>query len=114
MQKWISVAESLPPPLKAVEAPKSVPTEARAPLDEGKYMIFTLEEQGADPNSLGPCLFPGGETEGLRRMEKHLAKKVCFLFHYSVLEHKYKSLNQVLTLKINGARNWHKLSHSSG
>lgn len=77
MQKWISVAESLPPPLKAVEAPKSVPTEARAPLEEGKYMIFTLEEQGADPNSLGPCLFPGGETEGLRRMEKHLARKVC-------------------------------------
>lgn len=80
MQKWISVAESLPPPPRAVEAPKSVPTEARAPLDEGKYMIFTLEEQGADPNSLGPCLFPGGETEGLRRMEKHLARKVCLFY----------------------------------
>lgn len=77
MQKWISVAESLPAPPRPLEAPASIPKEALAPLEEGKHLLFDLREQGVDPDSLAPCLYPGGETEALARMEKHLARKVC-------------------------------------
>uniref|UniRef100_A0A1B6LDP8 Photolyase/cryptochrome alpha/beta domain-containing protein n=1 Tax=Graphocephala atropunctata TaxID=36148 RepID=A0A1B6LDP8_9HEMI len=75
IQKWISVAESLPGPPKAVAAPATVPHDARAPQEEGKHLVPTLEELGVDPGGLGPCLFPGGETEALRRMEEHIARK---------------------------------------
>ncbi|XP_054283598.1 cryptochrome-2-like [Macrosteles quadrilineatus] len=74
MQKWISVAEGMPAPPRPVEAPVSVPAAARAPLDEGKYLLPTLEKLGVDHSTMGPCLYPGGETEALRRMEEHLKK----------------------------------------
>lgn len=76
MQKWISVAESMPAPPRPVEAPVSVPTAARAPLEEGKYLLPSLEKLGVDHSTMGPCLYPGGETEALRRMEEHLEKTV--------------------------------------
>lgn len=76
VQKWISIAESLPAPPKALPAPTTIPTEARAPLDEGKYLIPSLEEVGVDAKQLRPCIYPGGETEAVRRMEEHIARKV--------------------------------------
>ncbi|XP_071510483.1 cryptochrome-2-like [Diadema antillarum] len=39
------------------------------------YGIPTLRELGVDESELGPRLYPGGETEGLARMEMHLARK---------------------------------------
>ncbi|XP_071802259.1 cryptochrome-1-like isoform X1 [Asterias amurensis] len=44
-----------------------------------EFGLPSLEELGLDPSNAGPHLFPGGETEGLRRMKEQLARQdwVC-------------------------------------
>jgi len=76
MQRWISVAESMPAPPQPMDAPTTVPAPARAPLEEGKYVLPSLDKLGVDNSTMGPCLYPGGETEALRRMKEHLARTV--------------------------------------
>lgn len=48
------------------------------------YGVPTLAELGKEEKDCGPCLFPGGETEALNRMEKML-KKVVNIIPISVL-----------------------------
>ncbi|XP_034230704.1 cryptochrome-2 isoform X1 [Thrips palmi] len=76
--KAVSLMKSLGEPPQAVPAPTKLPPECRAAaalLEDHKYDIPTLEELGVDQSQLGPCLFPGGETEGLARLEKCLERK---------------------------------------
>ncbi|XP_041481476.1 cryptochrome-2-like isoform X1 [Lytechinus variegatus] len=49
------------------------------PDHDSVYGVPSLEDLGLDASGLGPRLYPGGETEGLQRMELHLARKswVC-------------------------------------
>ncbi|XP_072109416.1 cryptochrome-1 [Mobula birostris] len=46
-------------------------------LDEhnDKYGVPSLEELGFDTEGLNPAVWPGGETEALTRLEKHLERK---------------------------------------
>ncbi|XP_038063798.1 cryptochrome-2-like [Patiria miniata] len=46
---------------------------------DSQYGVPSLEELGLDPKDAGPVLFPGGETEAVRRMEEHLERQewVC-------------------------------------
>jgi cryptochrome len=86
-QKFVSVAEGLGPPPKAISAPTEVPA-GYSKLHEGSLKIPEeedvfgnidaplLSDFGLDEGSLEPCLFPGGETEALKRMEQNLARKV--------------------------------------
>ena len=77
--KAVSLMKSLGEPPEAVPAPPKLPPECHISpglLEEHKYDIPTLEELGVDQSQLGPCIFPGGETEGLARLEKCLARKV--------------------------------------
>ncbi|XP_019364513.1 PREDICTED: cryptochrome-2-like isoform X1 [Gavialis gangeticus] len=39
-----------------------------------KYEIPTLEELGQDPKEAGPCLYPGGESEALSRLDFHMKR----------------------------------------
>jgi len=86
-QKLVSLVEGIGPPPKAVDAPKEVPLgyskvldgEMQIPEGEdtfGNMQVPSLEEFGLDESKLEVCLFPGGETEALRRMEENLNKKV--------------------------------------
>ena len=42
-----------------------------------KFGVPTLEDLGKNEKDCGPCLFKGGETEAIDRMEKMLKKSVC-------------------------------------
>ena len=44
--------------------------------DEAGYDVPSLEDLGKREKDCGPCLFPGGETEALRRMDDTLKKPV--------------------------------------
>ncbi|KAF4518708.1 (6-4)-photolyase(1) [Ephemera danica] len=82
-QKMVSLAEQMGRPLLPKSAPESLPDECKVgaaglPVNETDWPntdVPSLEELGVDPAKLQPCLYPGGETEALRRMEEHLAKK---------------------------------------
>lgn len=41
-----------------------------------KYGVPSLEDLGKSEKECGPLLFPGGETEALRRLESMMGKKV--------------------------------------
>lgn len=43
---------------------------------EEEFGIPTLEDLGLDTSCLGPDLFPGGETEALRRLDEHMKRTV--------------------------------------
>ncbi|XP_026293221.2 cryptochrome-2 [Frankliniella occidentalis] len=77
-QKLVSLLQSLGEPPEAVAAPKELLSEQRVSsklLDSHDYDIPTLEDLGVDQSQLGPCLFPGGETEGLARLGRCLERK---------------------------------------
>ena len=49
--------------------------------DEKNYCVPTLEELGiVMPEESSSILFPGGETEALRRLEEHLEREVFVYF----------------------------------
>lgn len=52
-------------PEKPIEAPSKIET----PKVEG-MIVPSLEEFGIDVKQLGEILYPGGETEGLKRMDR--------------------------------------------
>lgn len=100
-QKFVSVAEGLGPPPKAIDAPTEVPA-GYSKVHEGslkipeKEDVFgnldapTLAEFGIELSSLEPCLFPGGETEALKRMHDNLGRIVYFIlliFQLNFLQH---------------------------
>lgn len=56
-----------------------------------KYGVPTLEELGVKPSDLNTCLYPGGETEALKRLEKVLQNEVkqnlcVFFFHFNSIK----------------------------
>ncbi|CAO1338846.1 unnamed protein product [Diamesa tonsa] len=83
-QKFVSVASScsVPSPL---DVPVKLPSSCKPEKDKNEikdshcYDPPTLKELGVDKSELGTVKFPGGETEALHRMEKHLkrTKWIC-------------------------------------
>lgn len=85
-QKCVSLLESLGLPPVPVSAPNSIPSECKAPLEDGNYCIPTLKELGVNENNIGPNLYPGGETEALDRMNRYVDKKVSSVSLLSVIK----------------------------
>lgn len=73
MQDVMSKAGPPPEPLPAVEEIY----KGKHPKEpyEGKYELLTLEELDVDEGKLGPHLYPGGETEALKRLKSVIARK---------------------------------------
>ncbi|KAK6184088.1 hypothetical protein SNE40_006621 [Patella caerulea] len=73
-----TILSQLGPPLKPLDAPNiSQFKDICSPVnkDDGEnYDIPTLQELGQDPATCGPVLYPGGETEGLHRLDNNMAK----------------------------------------
>lgn len=60
-----------------MEAPKKLSEMAQTSLSTG-YEIPKLEELNIDLSSLGKDLFPGGETEALKRLAKYMNQQVSY------------------------------------
>ena len=77
-QKLCSVLKSLGPPSKPVGPPGELPNEAKCPiedLDDSTYDVPSLSEVGVKEEDMHPCLFPGGETEGVKRLDDKISMK---------------------------------------
>ena len=48
-------------------------------FEASEHSVPTLSELGVNESELGECLYPGGETEALQRMERFL-KRTVFQF----------------------------------
>lgn len=81
-QKFLSIIESVGSPPKPKNAPLDLPQNCilkSLKIKETEYCVPSLTDLGII-NDLGPCIYPGGETEALNRLEKCLKNKViCFL-----------------------------------
>lgn len=44
---------------------------------EEEYGFPTMEELGHDPQLASPEVYPGGEQEALKRLDKYMDKPVC-------------------------------------
>jgi cryptochrome len=83
-QKMVSLTEQLGSPSQPKIALSCLPEEckegaAKLPLNKTDWSrtdVPSLDELGVDVAQLLPCQYPGGETEALRRLEEHLARKV--------------------------------------
>lgn len=70
---------------KVGDPPKPIPAPDRDfaslgdTVNEDEYKVPTLAEINVDESLCGPCLYPGGETEALRRMKDKLSNEpwVC-------------------------------------
>lgn len=68
------------PPLKPIPVvDKKMFDGCSTPLtNENKYQLPTLEELGIKmPDESSGVIFPGGETEALRRLDEHMEREVC-------------------------------------
>ncbi|KAM3961579.1 (6-4)-photolyase [Aphomia sociella] len=78
-QKFLSLLQDLQ--VKGtIEISKILSNDSKpADHDSIDYCIPSLEDLGIDETILGPCKYPGGETEGLNRLNMYMAKKqwVC-------------------------------------
>lgn len=76
-QKFLSVVESLGKVPAAISAPERIPTPGN--ITGNNYEPPSLHELGVDETDLRECLYPGGETEALKRLEESMSKKqwVC-------------------------------------
>lgn len=86
-QKFVSVASELKVP-QPVDDPKKIPKECEPVADEVEkkckdcYDVPTLKQLGVDEKELSKvALFPGGETEGLRRMND-IMKQVNYVCQF--------------------------------
>lgn len=83
-QKFISISSGIAVP-KAIPVPSPLNSITQPPLDKHEkknpdcYDPPSLDELSVDINQLGPNLYPGGESEALRRMEESFKdeKWVC-------------------------------------
>ena len=67
------------PPLKPIPTvDKKMFDGCSTPLsDENNYQLPTLQELGIEtPEESSNVLFPGGETEALRRLDEHMKREV--------------------------------------
>ncbi|KFM80671.1 Cryptochrome-1, partial [Stegodyphus mimosarum] len=55
--------------LKELKIAKGASTPVDSDYEE-KYAVPTLEELKVNPEMLYPCLYPGGESEGMKRLER--------------------------------------------
>lgn len=84
-KKLCSVVSSMGPPLKPVATVdrktfESCSTPESDNDDERSYHVPTLDELGIEtPDESSSILFPGGETEALRRLDEHMIKEVLVL-----------------------------------
>lgn len=78
-QKLQSLLSSIGPPQVSVSSPSSLPSASKISdnnrLMDTRYDVPTLLELGVDEATMSECKFPGGETEGLRRLEEHICEK---------------------------------------
>ncbi|XP_062617610.1 cryptochrome-1-like [Saccostrea cucullata] len=72
-QRLQTVLSSLGPPPKPTDSPTECKTTTESDHDK-KYGVPSLEDLGKSEADCGPLLFPGGETEALRRMESMIQK----------------------------------------
>ncbi|NXN57093.1 CRY1 protein, partial [Rynchops niger] len=78
-QTLISRMEPLEMPVETItpEVMEKCTTPVSDDHDE-KYGVPSLEELGFDTDGLPSAVWPGGETEALTRLERHLERKACF------------------------------------
>eukprot|EP00111_Clytia_hemisphaerica_P021300 TCONS_00062708-protein len=77
-QKHELLIASLGPPPKSLDAPKNIPSDYQMPEDvlkNGDFDIPTLEELGVCESDLNSCLYKGGETEGLKRLNSYICEE---------------------------------------
>ena len=78
-QSFQNTVASMPKPEKPLPKMTSIPKECKisnqADLNDKEYNTPTLKELGLVESELQPCKFPGGETEGLQRLEKYICEK---------------------------------------
>ncbi|XP_043227438.1 cryptochrome-2-like isoform X1 [Amphibalanus amphitrite] len=70
-QRMVTLVEQLGAPVAAEPAPRSLPPPGQP---AGHFSVPSLAELGVDAEQLGEELYPGGETEGLARLERSLAR----------------------------------------
>ncbi|XP_075046564.1 cryptochrome-1-like isoform X2 [Mixophyes fleayi] len=96
-----TVLASIGPPKRPCHAPTiETVTDCRTPWKasyEEKYGIPTLEELGQDVKELGPHLYPGGESEALRRLDHHM-KKTTWVCNFKKPETEPNSLTPSTTV----------------
>lgn len=76
-QKLQSLLASIGPPVKNIDAPMKLDNENKCSKEDGeksRYDPPKLKDLVEVPD-LEPCLYPGGETEALRRLEEHINMK---------------------------------------
>jgi len=75
-QKYCTLFSSMGPPPKPLDAPDKISEEAK-PLKElaknQTYDIPTLDEVGINKDDHSPCLYFGGESEGLKRLQDKIS-----------------------------------------
>ncbi|KAL3253278.1 hypothetical protein MRX96_017548 [Rhipicephalus microplus] len=74
-RQFQSVVVDMEPPAQPLPAPESLP---RTPIDEDhdeRFAVPTLAELGFDTDNLKAAVWPGGETEALTRLERHMERK---------------------------------------
>lgn len=78
-QKMQSLMSSIGSPPKPVMTPvvlsSSNKITQKERLEDERYDVPTLKELGVDESALEECKFPGGETEGLRRLNEFVCEK---------------------------------------
>jgi len=77
-QKMLTLISSIGSPPKPLDAPENLDKEAKSSksdLEKAKYDVPTLESLGVEETTMEPCLFPGGETEGLIRLAENINMK---------------------------------------
>ena len=78
-QAFQSTVASMPKPKKPLPKLTSIPKECKisnqTELNDRQYDVPTLKELCLVESELQPCKFPGGETEGLLRLEKYICEK---------------------------------------
>ncbi|XP_077288463.1 (6-4)-photolyase [Arctopsyche grandis] len=80
-QKFLSVIQLLSNPRQPLKAPDKLNDYTKPHIDSNElaskfcYDCPTIEDFGVEVTELGPCLFPGGETEALQRLDATLVRK---------------------------------------
>ncbi|KAG8568157.1 hypothetical protein GDO81_013907 [Engystomops pustulosus] len=96
-----TVLASIGPPKRPCSAPtKENMKDCRTPWKgsyEEIYGIPTLEELGQDPTKLGPHLYPGGESEALRRLDLNM-KRTAWVCNFKKPETEPNSLTPSTTV----------------
>jgi len=77
-QKLCSLVSAIGPPQKPLDAPTELKPDAqnsKSELEKTRYNPPSLKELGVNTGELEPCLFPGGETEALKRLDDKVSMK---------------------------------------